>query len=150
MEPMIEENTRILIVGTYPGQTSRDMNQYYANPRNQFWKIMKELLDIDLQELTYDEKIKVLRENQIGLWDTLKNCDVVGSSDKSICNEEYNDFSQLTTVERIVCNGKKAEKYLSNCNVPKNVEVIGVPSSSPARAMKFSEKAEEWKDKMLV
>lgn len=145
MEPVIDDDTKILIVGTFPGQTSRDRNQYYADSRNQFWKLMSEALDTDLQQITYDEKIKILQDNQIGLWDTLKNCDVVGSSDKSICNEEYNDFSKLTSLKKIVCNGNKAEKYLDHCKIQKSIEIIRVPSSSPARAMKFSEKAEEWK-----
>ncbi|NPE28606.1 DNA-deoxyinosine glycosylase [Methanococcoides sp. SA1] len=150
MEPIIDDETRILVVGTFPGQISRETNQYYANPRNQFWKLMSSVLDIDLQELGYNERIQVLQNHQIGLWDTLKNCDIIGSSDKSICNEEYNDFSHLTHIQKIICNGKKAEKYIKHCNVPNNIDILAIPSSSPARAMKFQDKLGEWKEGINV
>jgi TDG/mug DNA glycosylase family protein len=84
------------------------------------------------------------------LWDTLKSCDITGSSDQSIRNEEYNDFSHLTHVRKIICNGKKAEKFIEHCNVPDNVEVLSVPSSSPARAMRFEDKSREWKERIGI
>jgi TDG/mug DNA glycosylase family protein len=80
----------------------------------------------------------------------LKDCDITGSSDQSIRNEEYNDFSHLTHVRKIICNGKKAEKFIKKCHVPDNVEVLSVPSSSPARAMKFEDKSREWKERIGI
>jgi TDG/mug DNA glycosylase family protein len=124
MEPMIDSETRILIVGTFPGQISRELNQYYADSRNQFWKIMKIIFDIDFVDLSYEDKIKILQENRIGLWDTLEKCDVIGSSDNNIRNEEYNDFSKLMSIKKIVCNGQKAEKYLKKCLKPGNYSAI--------------------------
>ncbi|MEZ5335732.1 MAG: DNA-deoxyinosine glycosylase [Methanolobus sp.] len=109
-------------------------NQYYANPRNQFWKLMSSVLNVNLESLEYAIKIETLLQHKIGLWDTLKSCDIKGSSDRSICNEEYNDFSNLSNVKKIICNGKKAEKYLKHCNVPDYIVIVGVSSSSPARA----------------
>ncbi|MCD4821627.1 MAG: DNA-deoxyinosine glycosylase [Methanococcoides sp.] len=146
MDPIIDKNTTLLIVGTFPSQISRDANQYYGNPRNQFWKLMGKILAIDLQDSNYDGRIQFLHDYQIGLWDTLKDCEITGSSDSSIRNEEYNDFSQLTSIKKIICNGKKAEKYIKHCNVPTNVDILVVPSSSPARAMKISDKSEMWKE----
>ena len=148
MEPILNNKTEILIVGTYPGQQSREKNQYYANPRNQFWRLVGELLSVDLSELDYSGKIDTLLQHKIGLWDTLKSCDITGSSDNSICNEVYNDFSDLRNVKKIICNGKKAQTYLKHCNVPENIEVVMVASSSSARVMKFTEKVEEWKKSM--
>ncbi len=146
MEPIIDENTTVLIVGTYPSPISRDTNQYYANPKNHFWKLMGSILDTDLKELEYTGRIQVLQDHQIGLWDTLKHCDIEGGSDKSISNEEYNDFSQVTSINKIICNGKKAEKYLKHCKVPNDVDIITVPSSSPQNRMDVSVKSEKWEE----
>ena len=146
MNPILNDETEILVVGTYPGQISREKNQYYANPINQFWRLIGNILNINLEELDYESKIETLLQHKIGLWDTLKSCDITGSSDRNICSEQYNNFSNLVCVRKIVCNGKKAEKYLKHCNVPVNTEVVRVVSSSPARAMKFEEKVAEWEE----
>lgn len=145
IEPIQNEETEVLIVGTYPSEISRNLSQYYGNPANHFWKLMSEILGVDLKEMDYENRIATLLEHKIGLWDTLKACKITGSSDSSIHNEEYNDFSQLIHIKRIICNGKKASDYIQRCNVPENIDILRVPSSSPARAMKFAEKSEEWK-----
>jgi len=103
-------------------------------------------LDIDLRTLDYGSRIETLKMHKIGLWDALKDCRREGSLDKNIRREEFNDFSQLKYVKRIICNGKKASEYVDNCKVLDNVEIVMVPSSSPARAMKLSVKSEQWKE----
>ncbi|WP_319506285.1 DNA-deoxyinosine glycosylase [uncultured Methanolobus sp.] len=150
MDPILNEETEILIVGTYPGQISRDQNQYYANPRNQFWRLMSKVLDISLEELDYEVRIETLLQHKIGLWDTLRSCDITGSSDSSIRNEEYNDFSDLSHIRKIICNGKKGENYLTKIKKAEDVAVIVIPSSSPARAIKFEEKVDEWKKALSI
>ncbi|WP_135604444.1 DNA-deoxyinosine glycosylase [Methanococcoides sp. NM1] len=150
MELIIDGNTTLLIVGTFPSQISRDIDQYYGNPRNQFWKLLGSILDIDLQELGYNDRIRALKEHKIGLWDTVKSCQITGSSDQSIRNEEYNDFSHLTNIKKIICNGSKAMKFIKHCNVPDGVSISLVPSSSPARAMIFSEKLKEWEEEIVI
>ena len=150
MEPIIDENTKLLIVGTFPSEISRQIGQYYGNPRNQFWKLMGSILDINLQEMDYNSRIITLKENNIGLWDIVKSCQIKGSSDRSIRDEEYNDFSNLTHVKKIICNGSKAMKFVKHCSVPDCIEVSSVPSSSPARAMKFSEKLKEWEGVIVI
>ena len=146
MEPILNKETEILIVGTFPGEKSRELNQYYADSRNQFWKLMGNVLDVNLQELDYNDRIETLQEYKIGLWDTIRSCKITGSSDRNIHDEECNDFSHLTHINKIVCNGMPAEKkYIKRCNVPDSIEIIVVPSSSTARTMRLSQKAEEWK-----
>jgi TDG/mug DNA glycosylase family protein len=146
MDPIRNDETEILIVGTYPSQISRKLNQYYGNPQNHFWKLMSHLLDVDLQKMDYNARIETLLQHKIGLWDTIGSCDINGSSDSSIRNEACNDFSHLGHVRKIICNGKKAYECIERCNVPGNIEVVRVPSSSPARAMRFEEKLGEWKE----
>jgi len=145
MDPVINSKTKILIVGTYPGQISRELNQYYGNPQNHFWKLMDHVLGTNLQEMEYEARKETLLQHKIGLWDTINSCDITGSSDSSIRNDTCNDFSQLSHVSKIICNGKKAYECTERCNVPANIELVRVPSSSPARAMKFEDKAREWK-----
>ena len=111
---------------------------------------MGDVLDVDLVSLDYDSRVETLKKHRIGLWDALKNCKREGSLDKNICEEKFNDFSQLNNVKRIICNGKKAREYVDECKVPDNVEIVMVPSSSPARAMKFSVKSEQWKEAMIA
>ena len=150
MEPILNEETEILIVGTFPGKKSRELNQYYADSRNQFWKLMGTVLDVNLQKLDYNDRIETLQKYKIGLWDTIKSCKITGGSDRNIRDEECNDFSHLTYIKKIICNGKKAEKkYIKHCNVPDNIEILVVPSSSTARPMKLSKKSEEWKKSIL-
>jgi TDG/mug DNA glycosylase family protein len=148
MEPVIDPYTDILIVGSYPSEISLRSGQYYGNPRNHFWKLVGCILDVDLVGLDYDKRLRVLQEHRIGLWDTLKSCQRKGSLDSNIQNEVYNDLSGLTHIRRIICNGSMAGKYIRNCKVSADVMVSTVPSSSPARVMKFSEKLEQWKKAM--
>jgi len=125
---------------------SCNLDQYYGNPNNHFWKLMGDVLDVDLVRLYYSSRIETLKKHKIGLWDALKDCRREGSLDKNIREEEFNDFSQLNNVKRIICNGKKAREYVDSCKVPDNVDIVMVPSSSPARAMKLSVKSEQWKE----
>jgi TDG/mug DNA glycosylase family protein len=148
MEPVIDTNTDILIVGSYPSEISLSSGQYYGNPRNHFWKLVGCVLNVDLAGLDYGNRLRVLQEHRIGLWDTLKSCQRKGSLDSNIQNEIYNDLSGLTYIRRIICNGSMAGKYIRHCKVPADVMVFTVPSSSSARVMKFSEKLEHWKKAM--
>ncbi len=107
---------------------------------------MGDVLDVDLVRLDYNSRIETLKKHKIGLWDALKDCSREGSLDKNIREEEFNDFSQLKNVKRIICNGKKAYEYVDKRKIPTDVDVLVVPSSSPARAMKLSVKLEEWKE----
>lgn len=149
MEPILNEETKILIVGTFPGRKSRELNQYYADSRNQFWKLMGDALDVNFKDLDYNNRIEILHKHKIGLWDTIKSCKINGSSDRNIRDEECNDFSYLIHIKKIICNGKEAEeKYIKCCNVPENIEIVRVPSSSTMNPVTFLNKSEKWKEAM--
>lgn len=106
---------------------------------------MGTVLDVNLLELDYNDRIETLQKRNIGLWDIIKSCKITGSSDRNIRDEDCNDFSHLTYIKKIICNGKGRKKYIKHCNVPDDIEILVVPSSSTARPMKLSEKSEEWK-----
>lgn len=146
LDSLLNEETKILIIGTFPGETSRKQNQYYADSRNQFWNLMSYVLGVDLNKLEYENRINILQKSKIGLWDTVESCEIVGSSDKNIHNEEYNDFSHLTQIKKIICNGKTVEeKCNKHCNVPNGVKVVRVLSSSSANNGSVG-RPEDWKE----
>lgn len=91
----IDSNTKILILGTMPGIASLTKQEYYANPRNHFWRIMYTLFDTLPVSDSFEEKIQLLQKNKIGLWDVLENCERKGSLDIYIKNHKENDFEML-------------------------------------------------------
>lgn len=127
-----------------PGKASLAANQYYAHPRNLFWPIMGELFGAE-PALDYEERLRLLKTNGVALWDVLKECyresaldsDIVEAS--IIANDFSDFFARHTNIRRIFFNGAKAEqafrKYvLPDLQVPANMELIKLPSTSPANA----------------
>ncbi|CDQ40789.1 MULTISPECIES: DNA-deoxyinosine glycosylase [Virgibacillus] len=153
-EPILPSDPIVLILGSMPGGISLEKQEYYGNPRNHFWKIMFTLFDKPLKE-DYHEKIKLCKQHQIALWDTIANCYREGSLDANIKKEVPNNILELLdkypTIKLIACNGGKSyqtfRKYFSTALI-KPVDVVKLPSTSPipGRYTKsFSGKLEEWK-----
>ncbi len=147
--PIIAPFARILILGTMPGEESLARREYYANPRNQFWRIMQELYGVPASAL-YFERIERLQENHIALWDVLESCEREGSLDSAIKNAVPNDFSyifaQLPELKIIAFNGKKAAEWFdrwANVDISRYQKLI-LPSTSPAAAMAFEKKLAAW------
>ncbi len=155
-EPVIGRRPRIIILGSMPGVVSLQALQYYANPRNAFWRIMAELFGID-HEAAYPERVRQIASKPVILWDTLKSCQRPGSLDSKIdkSSAEANDFAALLDrfpgVKAILFNGATAEKYFNLLVLPTlpeshRLELLRMPSTSPANAgMKFEEKLDRWR-----
>lgn len=148
LAPIIDKDTKVLILGSFPGNDSLKLQEYYANPRNQFWRILSELLkEKDLPRYQYSEKKRFLLENGIGLWDVIASCQREGSSDNRIRNEKFNDFNELFQKYpkgiRVFCNGKKAYGLFSK-NYQAKLDFECLPSSSPAHTVSFDEKKKKW------
>jgi hypoxanthine-DNA glycosylase len=107
--PVARADAKFLILGTFPGEKSLAVGQYYADSRNQFWRIMDAVLGIS--ETDYDARLNALQNNHIALWDVLKHCTRESSADKKIKNEEPADFQTFfdahPQIEKILFNGKK-------------------------------------------
>ncbi len=149
-EPLVFEDTQILILGSIPGEKSLQQFEYYANKNNSFWKILFTLFNTEYSE-NYTDKINLLKMNKIGLWDTVFSCERVGSSDSSIKNVKVNSIADLCSnfqnIKYIAFNGKSAEaffrKYIGD--IP-NITFLSLPSTSPANAqMNFETKLNNWK-----
>lgn len=147
--PIATPNARILILGTMPGEESLSRQEYYANPRNQFWRIMQELFGIPLSA-PYAERVARLQENRIALWDVLHSCERVGSLDSAIKNAVPNDFGALLAsmpeLKVIAFNGKKSAEWFERwvkVETP-GLRKLVLTSTSPAAAMAFDKKLAAW------
>ncbi len=154
LPPVIDENTEILILGSFPGPESLRKKQYYANNRNYFWKIMGQVLDSDLISKSYEEMVKILLNNKIGLWDVFASCEREGSSDKNIFNERLNDFKELKVkcpkLKLICFNGCKSAEH-SNLVNQLNIKTAILLSTSPANtSTSFDNKLKQWSEKIGI
>ncbi|MEL1134312.1 DNA-deoxyinosine glycosylase [Desulfitobacterium sp. THU1] len=147
--PSIDDRSRILILGSMPGVKSIKEQQYYANPRNHFWKIIYSIFSTPLDQ-EYNDRIFFIREKGIALWDVISTCYRVGSLDSNIENETVNDFRGLIdnypNLKLVVFNGTKAfEVYKKRVGFDQpSIDYKLLPSTSPANTMKFEAKLKEW------
>ena len=147
--PIIDKESKILILGSIPGVKSLEMKQYYAHPQNKFWKIIFELFN-EKFTTDYVERIKILEKHQIALWDIIETCERKGSLDSEIRNEEANKIGELLqnfpNIKAIFCNGQKSYKNLQKILLKEfHLPIIALPSTSPAHAsLRYEEKLLSW------
>lgn len=135
--PIYNENSKILILGTFPSVKSRENYFYYGHPQNRFWKVISAITESELPT-TIEEKKKLLIDNNIAVWDVIASCDIVGSSDSSITNVVPNDITGIlenSNITKIYVNGGKAYQLYNRYILKKiGIEAIKLPSTSPANA----------------
>ncbi len=136
--PVYDQDSEILILGTFPSVKSREQNFYYGHPQNRFWKVLARLTREELPE-TVEEKKAMLLKHHIAVWDVVAACDIIGSSDSSIKNVVPADLPQIlgnSRIRRIYANGEKAHRlYRKYCEKETGMEAVKLPSSSPANAV---------------
>ena len=147
IEPVYNQDSRILSLGSFPSVKSREAKFFYHHPQNRFWKVLAALFQEEVPQ-TIEEKKTFLLRNHLALWDVIESCDIKGSSDSSITNVKVNDLDLIVKncpVEKIITNGKAANRYYHQY-FDYNLPVIQLPSTSPANAMYSLEKLiEKWK-----
>lgn len=147
--PIIDATSRVLVLGSMPGVQSIIEQRYYANPHNQFWRIIYSLFMTPL-DLDYDTRIQFIRKKGIALWDVIETCQRKGSLDSNIENEIVNDFESLfnnyPNLKLVAFNGTKAfETYRKWVGFElAQVDYKQLPSTSPANTIKFEEKLKQW------
>ena len=136
-EPVYNEHSNILILGTFPSMKSRANGFYYQHPQNRFWKVISALAGWPTP-VTIEAQKTMLLENHIAVWDMIYSCDTNGSSDSTIKNVVPNDIRALlnkSAIKTIYANGGKAyELYNRYCYQQTSKEIIKLPSTSPANA----------------
>ena len=111
--PVYDENSRILILGSFPSVKSREAAFFYGHPQNRFWRVLAAVLGEETPQAAAEKKSLLLRHG-VALWDVIASCDIAGSSDASITNVVPNDLSRIldaAPVRRIFCNGGTAYRF---------------------------------------
>ena len=148
IEPIYNENSKILILGSFPSVKSREEGFFYGHPRNRFWRVLASIFATDLP-VTIEEKKNFLYNNRVAVWDVIGSCDITGSSDSSIRNVVPNNLGRIleqADVQQIYVNGKTAKQLYDKYIYPQiKREAICLPSTSPANAAWSLERLiEEW------
>ena len=135
--PFYDNDSRILILGSFPSVKSREMMFFYGHPRNRFWRVLAAVYEDEFAE-TVDERKAFLKKHHIAAWDVISSCDIIGSSDASIRNVIPNDLSVIldhADIREIYVNGRTAEKMYKKYTEEKTGRrAVCLPSTSPANA----------------
>ena len=149
IDPVYDRESGILILGSFPSAKSRESRFFYGHPQNRFWKVTAAVFEDEIPE-TIEEKKRFLLRNHIALWDVIRTCQIMGSSDASIENVQVNDLSVILDrcdIRRIFVNGKTAERLYRKYMEDRYARgCICLPSTSPANAAWNLEKLiESWR-----
>lgn len=151
LSPLVSPSCKVLILGSYPSLLSLQAGEYYANPRNGFWKIMSATFGF-MNDLSYLQRVSLLTTQGIGLWDVFASCVRKKSADATITGEIPNDIpgllSEYPKILAIGLNGRAAEKGFRNNFSSLSIPTFYLPSSSPAHAIPLEEKTAIWLKKI--
>lgn len=153
-DPIMDANSKILILGSMPGKMSIEKGEYYGHPRNHFWRIIFDAFNEPYRD-DYEKRLGFLLEHGIAIWDVIAECRREGSLDSRIRDEKPNDIQQLLDsfpgLEVIIFNGLKAyQTYgkLIGFNLRPDIDYVRLPSTSPIptrRIRTYEDKLKEWK-----
>jgi hypoxanthine-DNA glycosylase len=152
LPPIIDDVARFLILGNMPSVMSLGAHEYYANPRNAFWRIVSEIFGFDASQ-PYDDRVVALKAHGIAVWDVLRSCRRVGSLDSAVEPDSMvaNDFGQLferhPQITQVFFNGAAAEKNFNRLvRVAPDLLYRRLPSTSPAQTMRYADKLAAWRE----
>lgn len=152
LPPLVAGNTRLLILGSFPGAASLAAQQYYGHPQNQFWRILAAIFGASAEDTcasSYEKRSTWMLSKGVGLWDVYASCERVGSLDAKIRNPEVNDFAGLRVrcpaLQAVAHNGAESFRHtarLEHLGLP----TVRLPSTSPANASwSFERKLALWR-----
>lgn len=132
--PLFDENSKVLVLGSFPSVRSRAQGFYYGNPQNRFWSTLSAFFGEDLPR-TVEEKRSLCLRHGVALWDIVTECDITGSADDSIRGEHVADLNVIlkhAPVKAILCNGAKSYSLLERSAPERLAIALKLPSTSPA------------------
>ncbi|MDT5208608.1 MAG: hypothetical protein QOF67_1023 [Mycobacterium sp.] len=151
LPPIIDDGALSLILGNMPSVMSLGATEYYANPRNAFWRITGEIFGF-AADGPYHDRTAALTAHGVAVWDVLRSCRRVGSLDSAVEPDSMvaNDFGQLferhPKMTRVFFNGAAAEKNFNRLvRVAPDLEYRRLPSTSPAQTMRYADKLAAWR-----
>jgi hypoxanthine-DNA glycosylase len=147
--PVADERSRILVLGSLPGERSLAHRQYYAHPQNHFWRLIGAVTGRDLVPLPYEERLAALLEARVALWDTVASAKRRGSLDGNIREHRANPLEELVArlpgLRAVGFNGAKSAALGTPQLVGRQgLTLLPLPSSSPAYTIPFEAKRERW------
>lgn len=147
--PVIDRHVQRLILGSFPSEASLEAGQYYAHPRNQFWRLVGDLIGEPLYALPYRSRLRRVLQHRVGIWDVLAACEREGSGDASIRNHRANQFARLQKLApdlaAVAFNGQTAGRFAAEF-VAGGFRTAVLPSSSPAHAGRsYEQKLAVWR-----
>jgi double-stranded uracil-DNA glycosylase len=147
--PVVRPDTRLLVLGSLPGAASLAAGRYYANPRNQFWRLIGAVIGRPLEAAAYNDRLNMLLGAGVGLWDTVAAAQRPGSLDADIRLHEASDIASLAEtlpkLRAIAFNGGTSARIgRRQLGETAGVRLIDLPSSSPAYTLSFEEKLARW------
>ncbi|MTV40204.1 DNA-deoxyinosine glycosylase [Duganella radicis] len=149
-DPVVDERTRLLVLGSLPGEKSLAVQQYYGNRQNKFWALMSEVLDVALVPLAYEARLQTLLAHGVGLWDVVAEAHRPGSLDSAIRDRNDNDLPALLArypnIHTIAFNGGTAARLgLKRLGKQaRRYRIFNLPSSSPAYTLSYVAKRDAW------
>lgn len=150
LAPVTNARTRVLVLGSLPGEQSLRQAQYYANPRNQFWRLMETVIGRHLVDLDYETRLATLLAARVGLWDVIASAERRGSLDAHIRGHVPNPLdafaAALPELRAVAFNGgKAAEIGRRRLTAAQSYALVALPSSSPAHTLAFDHKLADWR-----
>ena len=137
IEPLYNENCKILILGSFPSVKSREEKFFYAHPQNRFWKVVAAVFGEKVPR-DIEEKKALILNHGLAVYDVIYSCEITGSADSSVKNVVPSDLKPIidnSQITKIFVNGRTAEKYYRKYSLKKTgIECVALPSTSPANA----------------
>ena len=148
LPPIARADAKLLLLGSLPGDASLAAGQYYAHPRNHFWKLLGGVIGQNLTSMDYSDRVAAVQASGVALWDVIGSAQRAGSLDQYIRNEHLNDLRQfvksLPELRAVAFNGKKAAALAGAAFDGLPIAILHLPSSSPAYTMHPDAKAVLW------
>ena len=149
LAPIVDHDTRLIVLGSFPGVASLNAQQYYGHPRNHFWPILSALWGVDLMALAYAQRVSEVLARGLGVWDVYASCRREGSLDSAIVDPVLNDLASLKRrapgLRAVAHNGGESARAMRHTQAL-GVPVFKLPSTSPANASwSFERKLAAWR-----
>jgi hypoxanthine-DNA glycosylase len=147
--PIVDPKVRVMVLGSLPGDISLAAGRYYANPRNHFWSLIGSVIERDLIALDYEDRLDALLAAHVGLWDTVEAAERTGSLDTNIRTHQPNHLPELAaSLPQLAAfgfnGGKAAAIGTRQLAGVAGIELVALPSSSPAFTWPLARKLEQW------
>lgn len=138
IDPVFDERSRVLLLGTFPSPKSREAGFFYGHPQNRMWRVLSQVVGEPCAPCSREGRTAFLLRNRIAMWDVLASCSIEGASDASIRDAQPNDLSRIfdtAPIEQVFATGAKAAQLYNRFQLPVwGRPIVRLPSTSAANA----------------